>query len=313
MGLRPKSENVQGTTSKSVLCFEKDLYALKPNGEPLDTQIESKYLAAIDSLGAQAIRDFARKRLTPQAQRALAFFAAHQFMRLPSKRRQISDSFERLIVDSTRIAFATTERARQNLDQIAGESASADEVSPESIVEFVNSDQMRVIATEVPFLLNMIQQGEELCELLLILGWEILVSPSGKGFITCDDPLVIVPPEGVRDVGLGIPGSVKYLPLTPDLCLRMGDPDTVLAYRKIDGDAVRIINQNIAANSERFIMGPVRAQLEKVVERSGSAVLDDSPRFSIETVLQNDDEALTMFRMNPTRYFYSKDGSGKGP
>src|SRR2546426_8401208 len=39
-------------------------------------------------------------------------------------------------------------------------------------------------------------------------------------------------------------------------CLRLGEPGTSRKHRKIDKEAVRIVNQNIAANSERFIMGP---------------------------------------------------------
>jgi len=65
----------------------------------------------------------------------------------------------------------------------------------------------------------------------------------------------------------------------------------------------RIINQNIAVNSERFIMGPSRVQLENVVARSASAAMESTPRFIVETVQSDDDGALQNFSTQPRDIF----------
>ncbi len=295
------------------VCFKKDLYAVKPEGGSRDASVESEYLAKVDGLGASAIRDIVERKLTRSVQRAVAYFAAHQFMRLPSKRRQISEQYERTAVDAMRVTFANTDRAKEVLDRLAEKTGTRDDMSPELMVQFVKGDNMRLVATEIPFLTNLISQAQELSGLIARFDWQVLVSPEDRGFITCDDPLVIVPPEGVRNVGLAVPGAVKYLPLTRHLCLRLGDFDAGLTFRNIDGETVRTVNKNIAADSDRFIMGPVLSQLQKIVEQSGSTEVDATPRWTTEIVRQDDDGLLRKFTMNPTRYFYAKDGLGKAP
>jgi hypothetical protein len=141
----------------------------------------------------------------------------------------------------------------------------------------------------------------------------VLVASEETGFIICDSPVVVVPPKRSDQVGFLVPGSAKYLPLSRHLCLRLGEPGKYRKHRKIDKEAVRIVNQNIAANSERFVMGPSRVQLENIVSRSGSAKVDPTPRFTIETVESNDDGALQKLSAQPRRYFYPKDGAPCAP
>ena len=77
--------------------------------------------------------------------------------------------------------------------------------------------------------------------------------------------------------------------------------------RKISKETVQIINYNIAANSERFIMGPDKAQLVSVVSRSGSAEEDAAPRFTVECMNKTDDGSAIAFTVQPSRYFYGKE------
>jgi hypothetical protein len=56
-------------------------------------------------------------------------------------------------------------------------------------------------------------------------------------------------------------------------------------------------------------MGPVREQLESVVQRSGSAEMDPTPRFTLQTAEENDDGSIQMLTQNPRRYFYLADVS----
>ena len=92
-----------------------------------------------------------------------------------------------------------------------------------------------------------------------------------------------------------------------------GAAEIKAAYRKLAKEDVRIINQNIAANSERFIMSPSKVQLENIVARSGSATMENTPRFIVETVQADDDGALQKICAQPRRYFYPKNGSQQAP
>jgi Protein of unknown function (DUF4238) len=102
----------------------------------------------------------------------------------------------------------------------------------------------------------MFSLAESISKVILALNWQILISPSGTGFIVSDSPVVIVPPKSQNAVGFGVPGAVKYFPLTRQRCIRLGEPGWSLENRKISKDTLQIINYNIAANSERFVMGP---------------------------------------------------------
>jgi Protein of unknown function (DUF4238) len=184
------------------------------------------------------------------------------------------------------------------------------DVLPESMVEFVQGKHMRVTSTEEPFLTNMVSQAKALASCIVSLDWQVLVAPQTEGFTICDYPFVLVPPPGYDTVkfgiGLGIPGTVKYFPLTRALCLRMGDGGDSISFTNVNADAVGIVNQNVAVNSERFIMGPSKTQLEDIIARSATAAVDPIARSTFEVLRQDPDGALHKFTIWPQRkYVYA--------
>lgn len=296
-----------------VICFEKDLYAVKPENRPPDMQAESKILRVVDSLGSEGIRDFRIGKPNNEAEQAVAFFMAFQWARVPTISRDIRVTYAKAIEELSRIAFANVERAKSVMEKYARDTGEALKVTPESMVEFIRGKQFEIAATETAFLTNMMEQAVSLAKLLTRLDWEVLVASEETGFIICDCPVVVVPPKGSDQVGFIVPGSEKYFPLSRHLCLRLGEPGKSRKHRRVDKEAVRIVNQNIAANSERFIMGPSRVQLENIVSRSGSAKMESTPRFIIETVEADEDSALQKISAQPRRYFYPKNGAPCGP
>jgi hypothetical protein len=292
-----------------VICLKKDLYALKPEDEPRDPRIENKVLALVDAFGAMGIRDFQAGEASRGAEEAVAFFMAFQYNRVPTISRDIRATYAKLVEEFGRISFANVERAKATMENYARDTGEPVTVTPESMVEMVQGKHIKIEATEAIFLRTMMEQSVILSRLLRKLDWEMLVASDETGFILCDCPVVIVPPKGSDQVGFLVPGSAKYFPLTRSLCLRLGEPGRSRRSRKIDREAVRIVNQNIAANAEHFVMGPSREQLEYVVFRSGSDTMEDTPRFIVETVESDDDSALQKLSAQPRRYFYAKDGS----
>jgi len=296
-----------------VICFEKDLYTVKPENRPPDMQVESKILRVVDSLGSKGIRDFLVGRPNNEAEYAAAFFMAFQWCRVPTMSRDIRTTYAQLIKELSRITFANVQRAKAVMEQHERETGEALQVTPESMVESVQGEKFEIVATETAFLTNMMEQAMSLTRVLLRVDWEVLVACEGTGFIICDCPVVVVPPRGSDQVGFLVPGSAKYFPLSRHLCLRLGEPGKSRRRRRIDKEAVRIVNQNIAANSERFVMGPSKVQLENIVSRSGSAKMGSTPRFTVETVESDEDSALQKISAQPRRYFYAKNGALSAP
>lgn len=296
-----------------VICFEKDLYAVKPENKPPDMRVELKVLSGIDALGSAGIREFLLGKPNFVAEQKVAIFMAFQWSRVPTISRDIRATYAKMIEELSRISFANVERAKVLMERYARETGEVITVTPESMVEAVQGKHIEITATEVPFLTNMIEQSTSLARTLLQLDWEILVACEGTGFIISDCPVVVVPPKGSPDVGFVVPGSAKYFPLSRDFCLRLGDRGRVRRQRVVDKETVRIVNQNIAANSERFIMASSKLQLENVVTRSKCEFKECIPRFIVETISSSDDEALQKLCAQPRRYFYPKSGSKIAP
>jgi hypothetical protein len=174
------------------------------------------------------------------------------------------------------------------------------------MVEAIKENRLKTVATEVPFLRHMFSQAEGISEMIEQLDWQVLIAPPSVGFIICDNPAVVVPPQGCASIGILIPGTVKYFPLTRQYCLRLGSSRHSFSYRKISTETVQVVNRNIAANSERFVMGPDRAQLLSTIKHSGSIEHDSTPRFTVETLNADDHGSFQKLTRRPTRYFYLK-------
>ena len=297
-----------------VVCCEKDLYSIRPENAAADRRVESLFLSHVDGIGSRAFsRIQVGKTPTRDVAEAISLFTALQFVRLPSVGKVVAAMHERSADELMRISFASVERATQVLERYARETGTALNTSPESMVEAVRGKHVQAVATEMPFLHNMLEQVVPIGKMIMELGWEMLVAPLETSFITCDSPVVIVPRKGEKVVGFKVPGAAKYFPLSRQLCLRLGDPIPSFLYRNVDDETVRTINQNVAANSERFIMGPARVQLEDIVSSSGSTDADASPRFTFETVEADADSSLQKMTFHARRSFYPTDGSMHGP
>jgi len=289
---------------KSV-CFEKDLYALKPKNAPRDRRIESLVLSYIDGVGSSAIRELLSRKINSHAIQDLAYFIGVQFNRLPSVGRAVSQMWSKVGTAVMREMAANVGRMQSILERYTRETGESLAVSAESMVEAVRGGQVEAVATERPFLQGIFSHAEDIAHAIEQLDWQILVAPSVTGFVICDSPVVVVPPSGGRAVGFLVPGTVIYFPLKYSHCLRLGGPGPSFSHRKVSKEKLQIINYNIAANSERFVMGPEKAQLASVVKHSESSEADLTPRFTTESV---DGSAGPMLKMTfqPRRYFYGK-------
>ena len=110
-------------------------------------------------------------------------------------------------------------------------------------------------------------------------------------------------------VGPGLPGVVSYFPITKRLCLKLHYARFAMRYWDIDSLYVRLVNRNVAANSERFIMGCDKQQLEDIVVSSGSTGYEAGERFLVDVLMSNEMKALVKFSFPPGRYFYNKYGN----
>jgi hypothetical protein len=234
---------------------------------------------------------------------------AFQITRNPAFRLLMVQNYQAL-GEEFLLLFGNVEQARRELETYRLETGQliGDDVTPESMVEAVVGGHLRLNVTERPFLQHMMQQAMFLAEWIGSFEWTILEAPAATGFIVCDHPFVVVPPyEHPEAIGLGFPGTVKYFPIARALCLRMGEPDDRCSYGGLSKEEVRIVNQNIAVNSERFIMGPDSNQLERIISRSKTEALDPASRTVVEPAQRDRNGIIHRFNFWPKRkYFYPR-------
>jgi hypothetical protein len=103
-----------------VICFETDLYAVKPENKSPDVQVELNVLSAIDSLGSAGIRDFRIGKPSFEAEQKVALFMAFQWSRVPTISRDIRSTYATMIEELSRISFANVERAKALMELCQG-------------------------------------------------------------------------------------------------------------------------------------------------------------------------------------------------
>jgi hypothetical protein len=295
------------------ICCERELYTIDPNGNK-NRYIEVKWLSQVDGDGARAIRQFeSGSQITDEWRECFSIYMAQQITRTPANLNLTTRNFQAMREEILRVGFTDVDRARELMTTYGQTPGDGPEgtVTPEDLVKAVVSGHVRPNVDEVPSLTHMVTQIEFLSKWLFILNWEIVSTPGATtGYVICDYPFVLVPPRDNRNAtGLGFPGTVMYFPLTRALCMRIGERGYALSYRKAGKEEVRIINQNIAVNSERFVMGPSREQLDYVIGRSNTLKANLAHRTDVDVVARDGDSSIIRFTFWPRRDFFYRETS----
>jgi hypothetical protein len=288
------------------ICFQKDLYTVKPKDAPWDRRVETEIFNVIDGMSSSAIRELISMSPNRETVGNVAYFMAVQIHRTPMFARTMSAMYVSTAEEIMRLMTVDVGRMQSILDRHKRDTGESMNVSAESMVKAVRDRELKVEATETAFLSHIFSQAESTFKLIKQLDWQILVAPQDVGFITCDSPAAVVPPEGCAFVGFLVPRTVTYFPLSRQFCVRLDISRQPFRYRKISKETVQVINRNIASNSERFVMGPDKAQLMSTIKHSGSAEQDPIPRYTVETVNPDDHGSYQKLTRHPTRYFYLK-------
>jgi Protein of unknown function (DUF4238) len=271
-----------------AVCFQNDLYAFEDTSAP-NQIVETQFLSVVDGSASAAFKKLPTVLAEPP-QILLAeiiYFTALQYLRVPANKRFISALAEIGGNDMMEAAFGNLERAAASLKEYAARTGEELGVTDESMVEAVTSGEIRAVPTERPFLQSVLERSEKVAEVFRGLDIKILVSPPQVGFVLSDNPVTLVSRHGER-AGFRTSGSFIFMPLTRHLCLRLGQPGSGHGPKHIDRETVRCINENTASNSDRFVMGPSKIQLESVIRRSGSENMNHTERWTIKKALGKD-------------------------
>lgn len=243
-----------------------------------------EFLRDIDGFTASALRELPNRLRAPGSDLLgdIMYFVSLQYLRGPANKQIISMIHETGATDLMEAAFADVKRAAAVMkDYAAASGEDVRSVTPESMVEAVKNKKIKVTATEIPFINTLVTKTEYYAQVFAQLDLKLLISPPQVGFVLSDNPVTLVPhPRFARAAGVYTPGTYVFMPLIRRLCLRLGQPGSGNGPKWVGREEVRLINENTAFNSDRFVMGPSKIQIESVVRRSGSADVNPESRWT---------------------------------
>jgi Protein of unknown function (DUF4238) len=202
---------------------------------------------------------------------SFAIFIAYFYTRIPAFDREQTIFAEHMYRARMKADHLTEDAAARSLRQFA--QATGEDVDAETIRavhKMVRDDSYDVDVPRQLTIRLMIDTALHLAETLLTLDWTFVTAPADLAFITSDAPFVIAPPPGEDDYracGLLTPGAASAITLSPRKCLVIEGEGGGESYCRIQKDGARRINENVATNSARFVIGRDQAYLERLVKR----------------------------------------------
>lgn len=144
-------------------------------------------------------------------------------------------------------------------------------------LEFMKKHDVKIVPNRNLSLQAMMDQLNEVAHFFMQMDWVVFLHNKKTFFVTCDNPFFLYPPvdfpkQSFYGYGLLTPGASKYIPLTAKTAITMYDVRSDkkagnVFYKMIDDrKSVRLMNCDIAANTERFLIGKDKGMLERIVK-----------------------------------------------
>src|SRR5471030_2191317 len=235
-----------------------------------------RVFAGLDGVGSRVIsrRDAGQFEWENAEQRtSFAIFIAFLYCRTPAfdkEQTALAEQMYRAFMKADNATADVTaklweERAKQDGEEFDMEAVKA-------FFEMVQEDNYAVDVPREYILRVMTEAALHLAEVVLTMNWVFVFAPPGLAFITSDAPFFIAPPPGMendsRAYGILTPGAAATIPLSSRTCLIMEGQGGTERHGKISKDGARRINENIAKNSDRFIIGRDQIYFERLVKRT---------------------------------------------
>ncbi len=288
-----------------VMCVEENLYTSRSEDGLADQRVETDLLAPIDGRTSGIIRKLnTQRQLSGEERGMLAFFMGLQHTRLPSYARSTRRMVEVSTTEMANMQFDSVERMQAVIDEGPYPSPN---MTAQKLVDGWKSGNYKIVATEREFLRTMFKIATTIADFLLVGKWTVMVAPEQSGFIFCDHPLTQVFPMNYKDEagGWAIRGTTGLFPLGRRLCLKWEQNGDGLHFADIGLTAVKTVNMNVAANSERFVMGASKEQLEVIVARSQCSDIREREKYEVDVIRVAKDDSLIRLSSIRSPNFYS--------
>jgi ATP-dependent exoDNAse (exonuclease V) alpha subunit len=252
------------------LALINDYYTIEgPQGEK-NTEIE-KYFSLLESKTKPILDKIDNDTvLVEEEKEILATFIAFLKTRVPDFEKTINEFTEKSADKINKLLFSSKASAAAFLKDYEEKTGEKLNVSPDGLVEFVQSGEYSLEQKNRGYTLSMmLDVAKRGIKFFLNMDWLFLQAPSKTSFITSDNPFTLIPPTNHNHfygVGILTPGAKKIIPLTQKTCLVMFDYGQRVGRSEATQNTVRTINLSIASQCDRMIIARDEPLLRRVVK-----------------------------------------------
>lgn len=246
-------------------------------GESLLAEIEDKAVNLISTLNSGG-------NITYTEKQELSLFIAFLRTRVPQFERILTHIFNEQAKSLLKVATATEER----VDHLVNTSEIDLKHSEyKDFMEIAQSDELKVVPHHQFVIASMFKMGLEIAKYLFQMDWFILHSTEDQPIVTCDVPFVILAPRYLEPpyrYGIGIiqKDTVKIIPLTRSSALAMVNHGENMIHRDINNEQVAKLNEILALNSERLLIGSNKELLSRIIDTTGLSDLEPNEYVSTD-------------------------------
>jgi hypothetical protein len=234
---------------------ERGYFAYTTRSGDVDESLEG-HLASLEDQAVEPLRLICNQCyvLSPPAKQNLAMYIGLMFSRTTARRTASKGLWNEI-----RNAYENASRDHEWLlkqiaryEQIAGRSISQAEFS--KAVEKVLQKTSTPEEARNMFLVSLLRLAERIAADLAAKPWQIWDAPVTSEFITTDNPVVTVQPDGkgAFSIGSGFanPGVITIFPINSTCCLVIGNHG--LHRRHVTAQAVQDVNKTLVMCMERW-------------------------------------------------------------
>jgi hypothetical protein len=276
-------QQLRGQTIKDT-CVQSHYNALVSGDGTRHLEIE-RMLNQIEGDAKQVIVHLDKGgRIDASQKAALALFIAFQKVRVPEFEDQVNATSANMMNRMTRMSFADVERARESIKSVEEKNGKPAGVTPEEMVEFVAKGEYDLKIHRNHSLEQMVRLAPDFANYFVQMEWTFLRAPADSHFLTTDSSFIMLPPpDWEKNNPLRMPygmltrGVRKVFPLSSRLAVVMFDHGEVVSYKDATPAMVTMVNEQLAADAYRFIVGPAEHTVHSICAKvrdilSGRAV-----------------------------------------
>ncbi|HEX9127677.1 MAG TPA: DUF4238 domain-containing protein [Gemmatimonadaceae bacterium] len=264
------TEEYRAQTTKNTAVMGHYYAVLNEQGEK-DYSVE-EMLSTLEGIGAPVVRRLDRgEQIEPEERVNLAFFIALLFNRVPRFEREIDEIADATAKAILKEMFPTVEAAAEHLASSPDDEPRS--YSAEDFFHFIHEEKFTLQGNRNNTVRTMLEQTPVLAQELAFMDWMVVHADDRSAFITTDSSWGYLVPDEVRRscepvYGIASEKIVKVVTLSCRTALVIGQKGAHFGHFRVGRDRVRDINLAIAAECERYVIGPDEALVRSVVRRS---------------------------------------------